>query len=114
MSERTTKPERLAALLDDYAHRFWQGAVDESLPTTVAAMLPKVHDVDEFRAIGRHVFEERFLCIPVDTMIGVLRRWVALDPNNAEARKTLGSYLLMHGPDWDEEGRRLLTETNAS
>ncbi len=110
MSELTTKSERLASLLDDYARGFLEGTADPTLPEKVAALLSAANDVTEFRRIGARVFEEGFLCIPVDTMIGVLRRWVALDPGNAEARRVLGSYLLMHGPDWDEEGRRLLAD----
>jgi hypothetical protein len=113
MSEPPTRSERLAPLLEEYVRRFWQGDADSALPEKVSALLPTLTDVTELRRIGARVFEEGFLLLPVGTMVAVLRRWVELDPHNAEARRTLAGYLLMHGPDWDEEARRLLAEANA-
>ncbi len=46
-------------------------------------------------------------------MIAILRRWLEVQPMSKQAHLALGSYLLAHGPDWDEEGQRLLAVGNS-
>jgi hypothetical protein len=96
-------------LLDQYARAFDQGAPDASLLEAAAKAAAQTTDPEVFRAIAGQLWD-RYYVVDVDTMIGVLRRWLEVEPRSAEAKRALGSYLLAHGPDWDEEGRGLLAE----
>jgi len=106
--------DRLGQLLIKYADEFNQGAPpDPTLLEEVRNKLPEVSDPREFQRIASDLWD-RFFCVDVDLMIEVLRRWLEIEPGSTEAQRALGSYLLAHGPDWDEEGHRLLAQANSS
>ena len=112
MSRPTTKPDRLDSLLDKYAEEFNQGTPDTTVLDEIRRRLPTVNDPQEFQSIADDAWDKYF-SVDVDVMIAVLRRWLEIDPFSREARRALGSYLLAHGPDWDEEGHRLLAQINS-
>ena len=108
MSQPTMKHDRLVPLLDKYAQEFNTGnPPDPTLLVEARRRLPEVKDPQEFQFIASNLWE-RYFCIEVDLMIALLRRWLEIEPGRVEAQRALGSYLLAHGPDWDNEGHRLL------
>jgi len=100
---------RLLDLLDAYAETFHQGSADDSLLTELDSLLLTLQDPGEFPIVWERAWDE-YSCVPVDNMIRILRRWLEINPRSRVARLSLGSYLLAHGPDWDEEARELLDE----
>lgn len=112
MSQLTTSSRPIAELLTQYARGFAQNVPEEALLAKVDELLPSASNADEFREIAGRVWDEYF-GVDVDLMIRVLRRWRELEPSSKEAKFALGSYLLCHGPDWDDEGNRLLQEAGS-
>jgi len=101
-------------LLDKYAEDFNAGkSPDPNLLLEVRGRLPEVTNPQQFRFIASNLWE-RYFCIDVELMIAVLRRWLEIEPGSEEAQRALGSYLLAHGPDWDDEGQRLLLQANST
>ena|ERR1700730_8007294 len=111
MSQPTMKNERLLPLLDKYADEFNKGTPDPTLLDEVRRRLPEVRDSQEYQSIAGMAWDKYF-CVDVDLMIALLRRWLEIEPGSKEAQGALGSYLLAHGPDWDDEGNRLLSQAN--
>jgi hypothetical protein len=102
------------ALLSEYAKGFWQNTPDESLLVKVRELLPKTSDPQEFHGVAQRLWDE-YLCSGIDVllMIDVLRRWLEIEPDSKEAKEALGTWLLLHGPDWDVEGHQLLQEARS-
>ena len=97
----------LLALLDEYVERFNAGTVDSFVKSAVLDALEKQASPEVFRVISIDIWE-KYSVVDVNLAIQVLRKWLHLEPSSQEAKRTLGSYLLAHGPDWDQEGRALL------
>lgn len=114
MCQLTMKPDRLVQLLDKYAEEFNKGnPPNPTLLAEVRRRLPEASDPEEFQLIASNAWDRHF-CIDVELMITVLRRWLEIEPGSKEAQRALGSYLLAHGPDWDDEGHHLLSQANSS
>lgn len=114
MSPLTSRRNEIATLLSEYARGFWHDKPDESLVQRVQELLPEASDPQEFRAVANRLWDE-YLCGGIDVLllIQVLRRWLEVEPESKEAKQALGSWLLLHGPDWDDEGNRLLREARS-
>lgn len=114
MSPPTSKRSDLAGLLSEYVRGFEQSQPDDSLLQKVQELLPQTNDPQEFRAVADRLWDE-YLCggIEVELMIRVLRRWLEVEPEGKEVKRALGTWLLLHGPDWDDEGNRLLQEAGS-
>ena len=108
MSDATSRSSELIGLLDRYVAAERD---DDDLLGQVRALLPRCADVEAFPVVAARAWDEYF-AVDVDTMIAIFRRWLALAPHDRKAKGTLGGYLHAHGPDWDEEARRLLREAN--
>ncbi len=112
MSQLTTSSKKIATVLTEYARRFSRNEAGSALLEQVVQLLPQTTDPEEFRTIAPHLWDEYF-CVDAEVMIQVLRRWLEIEPSSKEAKRVLGSYLLAHGPDWDDEGTRLLAEASS-
>ncbi len=99
--------KNLVALLDEYVVQFDTGTPTASLKEEVrkAALLER--ELETFQFVASAAWDKYF-CVDPEVLIFVLRRWVELAPECSEAKWNLGSYMLAHGPDWDEEARALL------
>jgi len=109
MSPPIMNPSGIISLLDRYAEEFNHGTPDATVLDEIRRRLPTASDPQEFRHIADNAWDKYF-SVDVNTMIDLLRHWVAIDPQSKEAQRALGSYLLAHGPDWDDEGHRLLAQ----
>ena len=100
---------KLINLLDEYVG----SAIDTNdieravaILDEVCRIIPTANDPDELQIIAAGAWDKYF-SVNVDVMIAILRRWFAINPSK-ESQHALGSYLLAHGPDWDEEGHELM------
>ncbi len=99
----------LVAALDRYVRAFQWGSVPANLESEVRTIALIEDDASVFKQIVPELWD-RYFSVDVELMIDILRRWLEVDPESCEAKHVLGSYLLAHGPDWDEEGERLIDE----
>ena len=99
----------LIQLLDEWVIRFEQGFLDDAFRERIQACVVVENDPHVFQQIAENMWDA-YSCIDVEIMIEILRRWLALEPNSHSAKHHLGSYLLCHGPDWDDEAKSLLEE----
>jgi hypothetical protein len=100
------RPSTIETLLDEYVSRLDSG-IDDRLVSRIIEAVSNEEMADTFHRIGAHVWD-KYSVVNVDLMVGILRRWLALEPDSVTARHTLGHYLLLHGPDWDDEANALL------
>ena len=101
----------LIELLDRFVASNAADRWDMEALARIAELLTTSGDPEEFRRIADRVDEEYFI-VPVDDMIAILRRWLAVAPTDPEAKRALGQYLYAHGPDWDDEARELIRQAD--
>ena len=111
MSRLIHNNDRLIDLLDQFAMSYRQGSLDEVLLASINERLSRTTDPREFHLIAEKLWSNIAPWYDIPTMIRILRRWLEIEPNSNEAKGTLGTILLMHGPDWDEEGNRLVEDS---
>lgn len=99
----------LVAALDRYVRAIQWGSVPAKLESEIRSIALVEDDASVFKQIVPELWD-RYFCVDVELMIVILRRWLEVDSESCEAKHVLGSYLLAHGPDWDEEGERLFDE----
>ena len=104
-----TPSRQLIRLLDDYVKEFNEERLDDRFTNAVLAALPGVNNPAVFGQIAADAWD-KYSCVDVELMILILRQWLEIEPDSAEAKRSLGSYMLAHGPDWDSEGNALLEE----
>ena len=102
-----TPSSPLTRLLDDYVDKFGEDSLDDQFKKHILAALPDEDDPKVLGQIAADVWD-KYSCVDVELVISILRRWSAIEPDSADAKRTLGSYMLAHGPDWDDEGKALL------
>ena len=98
---------QLITLLDQYITKFDSNQLDEQFKALVLAASEDETSPTVFKEISEKVYD-KYYCVDVILMISILRRWLAIAPNSVEAKHSLGQYLLIHGPDWDDEANILL------
>ncbi|MEZ5944623.1 MAG: hypothetical protein R3C18_24815 [Planctomycetaceae bacterium] len=103
-----SKPALIAAL-DKYVRAFRWGSLSASLESEIRLLVTEESNATVFEQIVPGLWD-RYLCVDVDLMIDILRRWLEVAPGSCAAKHMLGSYLLAHGPDWDEEAEKLIDE----
>ncbi len=109
--ERPT--HRLIELLDQFVATNKAGHWDQELLARIGALLPHGDDPGEFVLIADRAQEEDFI-IPVDDMIAILRRWVAIAPTDPNAKRALGVYMYGKASEYDEESQALIREADAA
>lgn len=107
MNARTS---RLILLLDQYVDQHRTGTLDAATQRGLLDALDQESSSVVFQLIATDMWD-RYSPVDVDVMIAILRKWIAVEPASREAKRSLGSYLLAHGPDWDQEGAALLNDT---
>lgn len=103
----------LICLLDSYVDKLNEDSLNDECKNAVLAALADEENREVLSQIAADVWD-KYSCVDVEVVISILRRWVAIEPDSTEAKRTLGSYLLTHGPDWDAEGRALLERSRVS
>ena len=101
----------LVELFDEFVEQNKQGNFDESLLKQISNLTPLVEDAKQFRRIEKRLWSSVVYC-EVLTTIALLRRWLEIEPDSKRAEAALGTFLLLHGPDWDEEAHQLLKKAN--
>lgn len=102
-------PPPLIRLLDEYVEKFNEDRLDVQFKNVVLSVLPDEDSPAVFGQIAADAWD-KYSCVDVELTISILRRWLAIEPDSAEAKRSLGSYMLAHGPDWDAEGKTLFEE----
>ncbi|VTR96980.1 hypothetical protein [Tuwongella immobilis] len=97
--------------LRTYVDRFHAGTLDAGVKSTVVNALKTEERTRIYQEVADNIWD-LYLILDVDLAVLILRKWMHLDPDSREAKRALGSYLLAHGPDWDEEGKSLLSDTS--
>lgn len=108
-----SSPEtELVLVLDRYVARFNSDSIDEPLKKTVAEVASRTRDGNAFRVVADRMWTE-YSCVDVLIMAKVLRAWLEVEPGSKAAKRALATYLLAHGPDWDNEAQELLRQCEA-
>lgn len=110
MSQRTRSNNQLLDLVTRFAESYREDKVDERLLAEINDLLPRITSADDLCAVAERLWTDLAPWYDIPTMMRLLRRWRELEPASKAAKETLGTFLLMHGPDWDEEGQQLLAE----
>lgn len=67
-----------------------------------------------FRVLGEVLRLDEGLELPVEVVLAVYRRLMALGASDARTRVCFARYLLLHGPEWDDEADLLLREVEVA
>lgn len=76
----------------------------------LARSIELVSGETSFRILGEVLQLDETLELPVDLVIAVYRRILALGGNDALTRLCFAGYLLLHGPRWDDEAIAMRAE----
>lgn len=67
-----------------------------------------------FRVLGEALRLDEGLELPVEVVVAVYRRLVALGASDARTTVCFARYLLLHGPEWDDEANSLLRDVEVT
>lgn len=67
-----------------------------------------------FRVLGEALRLDEGLELPVDVVVAVYRRLMALGAKDARTVVCFARYMLLHGPEWDAEATSLLANVEDS
>ena len=104
----------LVVLHERYVEKLKEGVDDEALASEIVQLIPQVNDPRQIEYIAKRLYDEYELIVHVDNIIALLRRWMELEPSSNDAKRTLGYWLYLHGPDWDEEAKRLMVQAGVA
>jgi len=76
----------------------------------VARAIELVARENSFRILGEVLQFDETLELPVDLVIAVYRRILELGGNDALTKLCFAGYLLLHGPQWDDEAIAMKTD----
>lgn len=67
--------------------------------------LHNVTDPQILRSIIAQDEDDYFM--PISTMFKIYQRLITLQPNDKNSMKKFSNYLLIYGPDWEEEAKKI-------
>jgi hypothetical protein len=106
-----SEPEHSPLLdaLNAYVRHYTAGTITGVVKSSVMDAMNQEQRQSVYAEIAEKIWD-LYSVIDVDLAVLILRKWLSIDPGSREARRALGSYLLAHGPDWDQEGYQLLED----
>lgn len=80
----------------------------------VAQTISLCRDADSPRLLGEVLRLDEGLELPREVVVAVYRRLLALGVADARTRLCFARYMLLMGPDWDEEANAILADVEES